>query len=70
MDRRDEVVLKKIVAYCDRIRCNLERFEYSFSAFQTDHMFQDACCMCVVQIGELVTQLSDEAKSKAVTVPW
>nr|WP_325252807.1 HepT-like ribonuclease domain-containing protein [uncultured Oscillibacter sp.] len=26
--------------------------------------------MCVVQIGELVSQLSDEAKRKNSTVPW
>ena len=33
-------------------------------------MFQDGCCMCVVQIGELVAQLSDEAKSKDLSIPW
>jgi uncharacterized protein with HEPN domain len=33
-------------------------------------MFQDACCMCVVQIGELVNQLSDMVKLENDNVPW
>ena len=70
MERRDTILLKKIIDYCDRIRDNLERFQYSYEAFQTDHMFQDACCMCVVQIGELVSQLSDNTKAAAAYVPW
>lgn len=56
--------------YCQRIADNLARYHYSFSAFAQDHLFQDACCMCVVQIGELVSQLSEEAKSKNSAVPW
>ena len=57
---RDEVVLRKIIMYCRRIADNLERYHHDFSAFENDHLFQDACCMCVVQIGELVSQLSIE----------
>ena len=33
-------------------------------------MFQDACCMCVIQIGELVGELSDEAKALNPSIPW
>lgn len=33
-------------------------------------MFQDACCMCVVQIGELVSQLSDAVKQQNTSIPW
>ncbi|MBQ8973088.1 MAG: DUF86 domain-containing protein [Clostridia bacterium] len=33
-------------------------------------MFQDACCMCVIQIGELVGELSDEAKALNPAIPW
>lgn len=70
MERRDAILLKKLVSYCDRIQSNLERFSYSYEAFEQDHMFQDACCMCVVQIGELVTQLSETAKGETTSVPW
>ncbi len=35
-----------------------------------DIMFQDACLLSVIQIGELVVLLSDEAKTMACEVPW
>lgn len=40
------------------------------SAFKQDYLFQDACCMCVVQIGELVFQLSDDIKVQNKAIPW
>ena len=63
-------ILKKIIEYCDRIQSNLGRYEHSFSAFESDHLFQDACCMCVVQIGELVALLSDDTKNANKSIPW
>lgn len=56
--------------YCQRISDNLERYHHDFFSFESDYLFQDACCMCVVQIGELVSQLSDEIKRKNSAVPW
>ena len=41
-----------------------------YEVFLKDAMFQDACCMCVMQIGELVGELSDEAKAMDRSVPW
>lgn len=61
---RDHLILQKIVLYCQRIADNLSRYSHDFSAFEQDYLFQDACCMCVVQIGELVSQLSDETKAQ------
>ena len=40
------------------------------AAFEGDHLFQDACCMCVVQIGGLVSQLSEDVKQQNSTIPW
>lgn len=67
---RDRIILQKIDAYCQRIADNLARYHNEFSAFETDYMFQDACCMCIVQIGELVSQLSDEIKADNCAIPW
>lgn len=67
---RDRLILQKIVLYCQRIADNLERYHHDFSAFEQDYLFQDACCMCVVQIGELVSQLSDEVKTLNKAIPW
>jgi len=64
------VLLEKIVMYCQRIADNLERYGHDYSAFERDCLFQDACCMCVVQIGELVSLLSDGVKRQNPAVPW
>ena len=48
MEQRDKIILEKIVSYCKRIADNLSRYDHSYEAFVQDHMFQDACCMCVV----------------------
>lgn len=70
IETRDIIILQKIDIYCQRIADNLARYQNDFSAFETDYMFQDACCMCVVQIGELVAQLSEDIKSQNRAVPW
>ena len=70
IEMRDRLILQKIVLYCQRIADNLERYHHDFSAFEQDYLFQDACCMCVVQIGELVSQLSDETKAQNKAIPW
>ena len=48
----------------------MQRYDRFFDAFMSDHLFQDVCCMCVVQIGELVEQLFDEVKLQNRAIPW
>jgi len=67
---RDETILKKIIDYCTRIQNHLDRHENNFEIFKEDLLFQDACCMCVVQIGELVALLSDDIKESNKSIPW
>ena len=62
--------MEKIIGYCRRIDEDLSRCGRDPQTFRSDHLFQDACCMCIVQIGELVSQLSDEVKAEAPSVPW
>ena len=64
------MILEKIAAYCGRIRENLDRYENSYAAFQTDNLFQDAGCMCIIQIGELTGQLSEEIRAAHPEIPW
>lgn len=70
IEARDRILLGKIIGYCRRIAEYLQRYQYDFEKFQTDFLFQDACCMCVVQIGELSTQLSDVVKKSNPSIPW
>ena len=68
IENRDRLILNKIIGYCDRVRDNLNRYQSSYEAFLQDYLFQDACCMCVVQIGELVAQLSEQAAKLCCSV--
>lgn len=70
IENRDRIILQKIIGYCKRIADNLARFENSRSIFESDTLLQNACCMCVIQIGELAGQLSEEAKRLSPAVPW
>ncbi len=56
--------------YCDRIAENLARYHNSYESFESDALLQDACCMCIIQIGELAGQLSEEIKAQNPAVPW
>ena len=70
MDNRDEQILNKIILYCQRIESNLQRFDDDKEKFFSDYLFQDACCMCIVQIGELAGLLTEESKSLNKSIPW
>ena len=70
MTLRDAAALEDIVQYCERIRNYLNRCGDSRDAFARDTMVQDACCMCVVQIGELIGLLSDDTRSAVPEIPW
>ena len=62
--------MEKIIEYCTRIENNLDRFQHDFQTFESDYLFQDACCMCVVQIGELAGQLSEAIRQQNPSIPW
>ena len=67
---RDRKLIERIVKYYDRIDGNLSRFNNDFQTFLNDTMLQDACCMCVIQIGELVGELSEEVRAQNPSIPW
>ena len=70
MNNKDQVVLKKIVGYCNDIETLLNRYDRSFEKYKADIAFQYSINMCIIQIGELVTRLSDEVKQKNAQIPW
>jgi len=69
MGQRDELILQKMIMFCKRIDVNLKECK-TLDNFFDKVLYQDACAMCLVQIGELVTLLSDEVKLRMVNVPW
>jgi uncharacterized protein with HEPN domain len=47
-----------------------ERFGDSIDAFKADNAYRHACTMCILQIGELSTHLTDDFKLMYDEMPW
>ena len=70
MQQRDRDIVEHIIRYCGRVESYLESLENSPDRFFKDLMCQDACCMCIAQIGELSGHLSDEYRKNHTELPW
>lgn len=70
MKNRDVIILRKILEYCKQAEEACNMFENDYNKFMTVSVFQNACCMCVLQIGELCKLLSMELRNKEKDIPW
>ncbi len=70
LDARDRDILKHILRYCEQTDEAHAVFAHSREQFAESSVYRNAVCMCVLQIGELVGQLSDDFKSKNDRIPW
>ena len=70
MKNKDIIIVKKILEYCAQINEALDMFDNSFSKFKSMSVFQNACCMCILQIGELCKVVSDELRKEEPGIPW
>lgn len=70
MNDRDYLLIEKIIDYCDQLEQACLRFDHSLAQFTQDSVFRNACCMCILQIGELAGALSEEARTEANDIPW
>jgi len=70
MRDRDITILMKIVQYTDEIDGTISRFSLDLNKLKSDYVAKNAIAMCILQIGELVTKLTDEFKKNHTGVPW
>ena len=70
MTNRDTYLLAKIVFYCERVAATRQRFGDSLEAFAQDYAYQDACGMCIIQVGEFAGKLSDVVRDEIPEIPW
>lgn len=68
MKDRDRHILAHIVGYCDKLVEFTRGMNYI--SFEGDELCKDACALCVLQIGELVGNLTEEFKSTYCEMPW
>jgi uncharacterized protein with HEPN domain len=70
MNNRDRQVISKMMKYCNDILFLNKKYNSDFEAYKSDISFQYSCNMCIIQIGELVSRLSDEFIESHTQVPW
>ena len=70
MRNKDVIVLKKILEYCNQVSEACDMFGNDYNKFVCVSVFQNACCMCILQIGELCKVISEELKDKEKMIPW
>ncbi|MCL2056444.1 MAG: DUF86 domain-containing protein [Oscillospiraceae bacterium] len=70
MRDRDAAILKKIVQYSNEVKGTIERLELDLCKFKNDYIAKNAIAMCVLQIGELAGNLTDEFKTTYSKMPW
>ena len=70
MRNKDSIILKKTLEYCDQVSEACEMFGNDYDKFINISVFQNACCMCILQVGELCKVVSEELKEQKKTIPW
>jgi uncharacterized protein with HEPN domain len=63
-------ILEHIVKYCDEIDDGIKQFGNTVQSLQLNIHYKNSMAMCVLQIGELTTHLSEDFKISHSEVPW
>ena len=67
---RDHSILMHIIRYCDQIEETMELFGNEYNTFLSNNTYRNACCMCLLQIGELTNAFTNEFLASHTGVPW
>ena len=67
---RDHSILLHIIRYCDQIEETMELFGRDYDTFLSSNTYRNACCMCLLQIGELTNAFTEEFRTTHTGVPW
>lgn len=70
MKNKDIIILRKILDYCTQLEETCDMFDNNYETFVTNSVFQNACCMCILQIGELCKVVSEKLRIQKKTIPW
>jgi len=69
-DNRNVDVLRRIISYCNEISETIQRFGEDYAVFVRDSVYKNATALCVLQIGELTTHLTNDFKQTYTGIPW
>ena len=68
MDHRDEIILRKVLLEIKVAKDMME--DCTFADFCENEMLKRAVCMTVINIGELVKNLSEHCRNAHKGIPW
>ncbi len=67
---RDLVIIEHILRYCGQVQTAHDDFAFSKARFYASTTYQNAICMCILQIGELIGKMSDDFIKSHTEIPW
>ena len=70
MKRADRQIIEKMRDYCDDGAAIVEQCAGELSFFMDHFVYQYAASMCILQMGELATRLSETVLSGSPQIPW
>lgn len=70
MKNRDDALLRKISEYCNESSSAVEMFGNDYSIFSNNVIYRNACCMPIMQIGELCKLISEFVKEQYPEIDW
>jgi uncharacterized protein with HEPN domain len=70
MKNKDNDILEHILMYCDQILQAVELFGNAYEIFENNAVYRNACCMCILQIGENTSKLSKEIQETRPEISW
>jgi len=68
MKDKEKRVLQKIIEYTDNVSLYVKNLD--FKSFLQDSKTVSACAFSVLQIGELVKELTEDTLNSNITIPW
>lgn len=67
---RDLQILNKIQGYCSDIEFTHTEYGHNYTTFCENPTYRNAIALCLLQIGELVKNLSQEFTASHTNIPW
>ncbi len=67
---RDLSILRHIVSYCEQIEQTVGFFGNDAKIFTENKIYRNAAALCILQIGELVGNLTEDFRKEHPAVPW
>lgn len=63
-------IIRHMLKYCEQIEETLTFIDFEREKFINNHIYINACSLCILQIGELAKHLTKEFTEAFPEIPW